>query len=158
MQSNEQRTKLEAALEYGRKRWPVFPVRGKKPLIKNWPEAATTDEAQITSWWGVWPDANIGVVTGRRSGLIVVDVDTKKGKRGDETLRALEKRNGSLPKTLTSRTPSGGWHLVFRMTPGEVKSRKPIWKDAGIDLLADGSFFVAPPSTIGGNSYEWTER
>jgi hypothetical protein len=159
--ADERRSKLEAALEYARRGWPVLPVRGKKPLIKNWPEAATTDEVQIRNWWGengCWRDANIGVVTGRRSGLIILDVDTKNGKRGEETLRVLEERNGPLPRTLKSRTASGGSHYVYRMQVRELKSRKPIWKGADIDLLADGSFFVAPPSTIGGNSYEWTER
>jgi hypothetical protein len=33
----------------------------------------------ITTWWGRWPAANIGVATGTVSGVVVIDVDEPGG-------------------------------------------------------------------------------
>lgn len=146
---------LNAALKYARDGRPVLPLRGKKPLTKHGVKDATRDEAQITQWWTQWPDANIGLATGSVSGWLVLDIDIKKGKRGDESLRALEEEFGPLPMTLKSQTASGGWHFVFRMSDVPVKSRNGVRE--GIDLLADRKYFVAPPSTIDGKAYQWIE-
>ena len=89
---------LAAALDYGRRGWAVVPLHtltgdgcscgrldcsspGKHPRIKTGADhsAASTDAEQISQWWSLWPDANIGLVTGRRSGLLVVDVDPRHG-------------------------------------------------------------------------------
>ena len=81
---------LEAALKYEQRGWAVFPLRprGKEPLTRHGFKNASTSEAQICQWWSEWPDANIGLAT-RKSGLVVVDVDTKEGKKGAETLARL---------------------------------------------------------------------
>jgi len=146
---------LNAALQYAKEGWPVEPLRGKVPLTKHGVKDATTDEAQIREWYTKWANANIGLATGKVSGRLVLDIDVKKGHRGDESLRELEEQYGALPITLKSRTASGGWHYVFRMPVSPVKSRNGV-RD-GIDLLADGKYFVAPPSTIGDKSYRWVE-
>jgi hypothetical protein len=147
--------RLDAALEYAREGWPVLPLRGKIPLTTHGVKDATTDEAQIIAWWTRWPDANIGLATGKISGQVVLDVDVKNGKRGDESLRLLEEEYGPLPKTLKSVTASGGWHLVYRLSDCPVKSRNGVRE--GLDLLSDGKYFVAPPSMIDGKAYCWTE-
>ena len=36
-------------------------------------------EADVEAWWRRWPDANVGVVTGRVSGIVVLDVDPRSG-------------------------------------------------------------------------------
>ena len=153
--TSSQSDRLNAALDYARNRWPVLPLKGKKPLTKHGVKDATRDQTQITQWWTMWPDANIGLATGSVSGLLVLDIDIKKGKRGDESLKALEAEHGKLSKTLQSQTASGGSHFVFRMPNVKVKSRNGVRE--GIDLLADGKYFVAPPSTIDGKAYQWTE-
>ena len=151
----EDNAMLNAALAYAKDEWPVLPLRGKKPLTKHGVKDATRDEARITQWWTMWPDANIGLATGPVSGRLVLDIDIKKGKRGDESLRALEEEFGPLPMTLKSQTASGGWHFVFRMPDVTVKSRNGVRE--GIDFLADGKYFVAPPSMIDGKAYQWIE-
>jgi hypothetical protein len=147
---------LQSALKYVEEDWAVIPLKGKQPLTQHGYKDASKDPAQITQWWTQWPDANVGIVTGDVSGLIVLDIDVKNGHRGDESLRELEEQYGALPITLKSRTASGGWHFVFRVSDRSIKSRKGV-RD-GIDLLADGSYFVAPPSQIRGEAYEWIDR
>ena len=66
---------LADALAYAENGYAVIPVgRNKIPLIKDWPIKAATDCQQIISWWSQWPDANIAIVCGEKSGgLIVVE-------------------------------------------------------------------------------------
>jgi Bifunctional DNA primase/polymerase, N-terminal len=68
---------LACALHYGRcVGWRVFPVRADKtPLVKDWPNVATADEGRIREWWSRWPEAGIGLATGRASGVYIVDID-----------------------------------------------------------------------------------
>jgi putative DNA primase/helicase len=116
MRSNDKRqSNLEAALEYARQGYAVLPLKGKLPLTTHGYKDASRDVAQIAKWWGKHPNANIGIATGEPSGLLVLDIDNKNGKDGDKSLRELEKQYGPLPKTLKAKTPSGGWHYVFRM-------------------------------------------
>lgn len=82
---------LEAALDYARRGWPVFPCNtaNKKPLVgrdldeggkpikgSGGVSKATTDEEQIRAWWRKWPKAMIGVAVGR-GGMLVVDFDPR---------------------------------------------------------------------------------
>ena len=88
---------VELAIKYARRGFPVFPVHtptgdegrpcscntaqcervGKHPRTERGVLDATTDETQIDRWWATWPHANIGLATGARSGVIVLDVDPK---------------------------------------------------------------------------------
>lgn len=120
-----QKPRLEAALRYARAGIPVLPVRvseeengryKKKPLIRDWPNQASTDPRKINPWWHRWPDASIGIVCGERSGLLVVDEDRP---------GALEELPGELPEpdtvlaASTSRdTPHTGLDLNYRFGVG----------------------------------------
>ncbi len=55
----------------------MFPCEpgGKRPLIKDWPNAATTDARKISLWWNRWPEANLATPTGRENGFFALDVD-----------------------------------------------------------------------------------
>jgi putative DNA primase/helicase len=159
---------LEAALAYARRGWPVFPLHSvqegccscgrpacesaaKHPRTLHGLKDATRDEAQIRLWWNTWPDANVGIVTGTQSGLVVVDIDPRNG--GDESLAELERTHGSLPKTIESLTGGGGQHFFFQHPGGSIKS-KPLAE--GIDIKADGGYVVAPPSSHrSGELYRW---
>jgi hypothetical protein len=152
---------LEAALSYARRGWRVLPVhsvrRGrctcgnpdcakiaKHPCIKDWPVAATTDEAQIREWFRQSPYANVGIATGAESDLIVLDLDRKGERDGFASLRELEQVYGSLPDTLFVQTGSDGGHRYFRSTGLANRSRGGI--RPGIDIRAEGGMVVAPPS------------
>jgi hypothetical protein len=145
----------QAALDYAGRGWSVIPaqVRGKRPLVRWKPfqrEAADAD--QIRAWWARWPEANVSIVTGSLSGLIVIDVDPRHG--GDRSFAALEKRHGALPKTLESKTGGGGRHLYF-VHPGGVLGNRAGF-EPGIDVRGDGGCIVAPPSIHpSGKPYAW---
>jgi putative DNA primase/helicase len=55
----------------------VFPLRprDKVPLTSDGFKSATTDSGLIEHWWHDVPAANIGIATGERSGIFVLDVD-----------------------------------------------------------------------------------
>jgi hypothetical protein len=106
---------------------------------------------QIRRWWRRWPGANVGVVTGAVSGLMVLDVDPRHG--GHESLAAIEADHGLVPGTVESLTGGGGQHLYFRH-PGTVVPCRPI--APGLDVKGDGGLVICPPSVhVSGRVYAW---
>lgn len=147
-QKSPTRSELHAAaLRYARRDWPVFPcVPGdKRPLTSRGHLDATTDPSRITSWWNRWPNANIGVPTGERSGLLVLDVD---GDEGRQTLETLEQEHGRLPATLRVSTPNGGEHIYFQYPPGTEVRNSAGKLGPGIDVRGEGGYVLAPPSYL----------
>lgn len=149
---------LKHALEYADKGWYVFPcrekdsepfwddnlgeeriMRAKSPYFAGGFEIATRDREQIIEWWTKLPEAAIGISCGA-SGLVVVDIDTKEGRKGFDNFMSL---NVSKDGALQSLTPSGGMHIIYS---GMLHSHANI--KAGIDLRASGGYIVAPPSFI----------
>jgi hypothetical protein len=100
---------------------------------------ASTDPRKIHAWWNRWPGANIGMPTGKRSGVFVLDVDDL------GALAELEAEIGKLPATWTVRTPSGGLHLYFRHVEGVTNS--PGALPDGIDVRGEGGYVLVPPSS-----------
>jgi hypothetical protein len=159
---------LKAALDYAA-HWPIFPVwgvangqctcgkadcqhPGKHPigiLAPNGRNSATKDPAIIHEWWRRCPEANIGIVTGPESGLVVVDIDPQHGGHPDRL-------PGNLPRTLGVNTGGGGWHYHLAH-PGEgIKFPQELPSRPGVDMKADGGYVVAPPSLhISGERYAW---
>ena len=147
--------RLAAALAYRARGWSVLPVepRGKRPLIA-WRrlQSRRASAADVELWFERWPDANVAIVTGRLSRLVVLDVDPRHG--GDASLAAFEAEHGTLPATVEALSGGGGRHLYFRhpneRTPNRVGLRP------GIDLRGDGGCIVAPPSVHpSGRRYAW---
>ena len=144
-------TKVEAALTYASWGWHIIPVvpNGKVPATQHGVKDATTDAEQITRWWTQNPDFNIGIAAGERSGIIVFDIDPRNG--GDNSWAVWTENHGKVPDGAMQMTAGGGFHHIADYTP-EIRSCK---LTEGVDLLADGRYFVAFPSTIEGRSYEW---
>ncbi len=148
----------EAALAYARHGWQVIPLNGKIPRTEYGYKDATTDPGIIEAWWNKWPDANVGIVTGAVSGLVVLDVD-RHGEDGMKTLADLEREYGSIPSTLQVKTGGGGIHYYFRYPKeGKAPCRTRIYP--GIDIKGDGGYVVAPPSLHPDTHrpYEWIPR
>jgi hypothetical protein len=163
---------LEAAHEYVKRGWGVVPLygiaedgacrcragrlcpvknRGKHPngtRSGTWPELWSG--ADVQAWLEDHPDDNIGIITGARSGLFVLDVD---GAAGVNSLTQLASERGALPATRMVRTGSGGLHYYFRH-PGHFTVRNSTsWIARGIDIRGEGGQVVAPPSVSGLGEY-----
>jgi Bifunctional DNA primase/polymerase, N-terminal/Primase C terminal 1 (PriCT-1) len=163
---------MQVAFGYAKRGWKLFPVHspigpgrcscgdgkclkvGKHPRIKGWNTEATIDIDRITKWWTAWPNANIGIITGKASGIWVLDVDDKND--GSQTLQELSDERGELPKTLTSRT-GAGHHLYFAHPGYPVKGSVQNIGD-GLDVRGDGQYTVAPSSLhANGQVYQWID-
>ena len=102
----------EAALSYAGRGWSAIPIehRAKRPLVAwNEFESRCASAGEIEAWFARWPDANVGIVTGRVSGLVVIDIDARHG--GEASLRRIELERGPLPTTIEAMTGGGGRHL-----------------------------------------------
>jgi P4 family phage/plasmid primase-like protien len=124
---------------------------GKHPLTSHGVKDATTDPAIFEKWWANWPDANVAIAAGPDSNILVIDVDLRNG--GVETLKALERKYGSLRGTTTAITGGGGRHFIFAH-PGFPVRKSGLGK--GIDVLSVGQYIVAAPSNHpSGRVYSW---
>ena len=164
---------VKVAIKYARKNKPVFPLhtptvvtsdpefeggcscgkpkckdQGKHPRTIHGLKDATTDIDKIRHWWGMWPDANIGIRTGEVSNLLVIDVDNPKA------FLELQEKVGELLETLQVKT-GNGFHLIYEYPKGHSISRANDLPH-GIDLRANGSYIVAPPSKhLSGEVYQF---
>lgn len=140
---------------YADKGWHIFPckTRDKTPIVK-WQDEATNDLPRLVDWWTEYPDANIGLATGKRSGLFALDVDSRHG--GEKTLNDLTNKFGQLPNTPISKTGGGGFHYLFEHTNGHEIRNSAGKLGAGLDTRGDGGYIVVPPSLHpSGKYYEW---
>jgi hypothetical protein len=146
--------RLEAALRYLARGWSVVPAAegGKRPIVK-WEtyQDGLPSEAQVRGWFERWPSANVAVVTGAVSGIVVLDVDPKHG--GEESLARFAARGG-LPETIEAETGGGGRHIYFKHPGFEVRNRTGL--APGLDLRGDGGVIIVPPSIHpSGRPYRW---
>lgn len=148
---------LQAALRYAEEYgFSVIPLSKSKvpfkdfPLEKHFTHKATREE--ILLWWGKWPYANVGIVTGSVSGLFVVDFDKYDPKYDEQA--TLQYFPDSII-TPSATTPRGGEHLYFAYPEGKeftIKARSL----PGTDYRANHGYVVAPPSVNGdGRPYQW---
>ena len=125
------------AMEYAVHGMSIIPVLpNKRPWVDSWTEyqnRVPTDK-EIEEWWETRPEAGIAIVTGKISGISVVDVDVHKG--GDPS---------PFPETKTVETPNGGLHLYYEYSPDAHTSTNA---DTHIDIRSDGGYVLAPPSTV----------
>lgn len=154
---------LTAALDYAERGLRVLPIMpgGKRPPMRAWQDAATTDPETIRLWWtGLYADHGVGIATGTGSGVFVLDVDVSDGKAGDETLRELEDSYGPLTDTVRTITGSGGAHHYYRMPAGvEIRNDAGRKLGAGLDIRGEGGQVVAPPTIhpTTGMAYAWED-
>jgi len=159
---------LNHALKYASIGWQVFPLHfiteekcscgkacnspGKHPILSGGFKAATLRKDIISKWWGQHPKSNIGVRTGKESGIFVLDIDPKND--GETSFDKVEEVYGKVPDDVFSITGSGGRHYVFKH-PGDIgRSTTNLWP--GIDTRGDGGYIVVPPSNhASGKEYFW---
>ncbi len=134
-------------------RLAVFPLKpgDKAPATKRGFKNATNDASIVDSWWRDCPDQNIGIATGKTSGVWVLDVD---GEEGEASLARLVAEHGPLPETVEAITGKGR-HIYFRYVEGIGCTAGSI--GLGIDTRGDNGYVVAPPSLHpSGRRYAWS--
>jgi len=148
-------TLAAAALRYAALDIPVFPcvTGGKQPLTSNGFHDATSSPATVAHWWERHPDANIGLPTGARSRVLVVDVDIHGDASGFGAFERSRTAGLSNGWGWLVRTPSGGLHAYY---PTDQEAEQRCWQipSAHVDFRGDGGYVIAPPSriTIGSRS------
>ena len=131
---------------------PLFPVSSKVPMVTDWQMKATTEVAKIAEWNRKYNDPDYAMPTGELSGIWVLDIDTKKGKRGIEFFNEKLKRLEGV--TTTQTTPSGGFHLFFSYTE-KIRNAVDIFgPESGVDIRGDGGYVVICPS----DGYKFTRK
>ena len=151
IQARAFRSIIEAANHYINLGYSVIPLqaKGKKPVVQ-WAEyqnrVATAEE--LTEWFED-TNYNIGIVTGRISGIDVVDCDS-------EEAVALARAKG-LPVCNAVKTGRGiHFYFTHQKGVGNFQKRDDL---PGIDLRAEGGYVVAPPSIhANGTKYHWIEH
>ena len=145
------------ARKYAALRWATFPLAvGKKvPTAGSHGfKSASADPRVVAARAAEYPDANIGIATGKVSGLIVIDIDPRNG--GDLTLKRLAAAGKRFPKTVEAISCQNGRHLYYAYDR-RAKSCRKSKLGMGIDVKMDGGYVVAPPSvwSRNGQAYRW---
>jgi len=147
MQTKKRSVLLQAALRLQEKGLSVIPIkRDKTPLLSSWKEyqERQASKEEIESWFKNNIPDGIALVTGKISGIVVLDVEHD----GDTT--GLE-----IPNTPTVKSGGGGKHFYFKYPETGIKNATRIL-GRKIDIRGDGGYIVVPPSLhLSGNHYEW---
>ena len=160
-----------AAHFYASRGWPVLPLYpmrdgvcacpdeykqdkrcapAKHPIGDLAPHAhlnATTDPAVVSTWWTLWPDANIGIALGP-AGLIDVAPDSVEW-WAEFTARGM-------PPTVHFASGGGEGHEHWLYRRDELPSLR-IARPGQFDILSDGYACVPPNVHESGKPYRWLE-
>ena len=135
MKNNLLTNALQYAELYG---FCVMPIKkDKTPYLDTWKflQSRKATEEEIKGWWTKWADANIGIVTGKTSGITVVDIDVYKGADPKP-----------FPKTYTVKTGNGGLQFYYKYQEGFTISNNAYPNHPHVDIRGDTGYVVAPPS------------
>ena len=80
--------------------------RGKRPIVR-WQtfEERHPTEPEVRGWFERWPLANVAIVTGAISGIVILDVDPSHS--GEKSLMRLALKNAGPPETVEVATGGG---------------------------------------------------
>lgn len=147
---------MEMINQYSQQNFITFPIKPntKKPKNEGWTKLKKPAKIRVGE--------NTGILTGEASGITVLDIDIKdQGMYYYQTF--LDKFNGGEPiDTPTTKTPSGGKHLIFKYWEAPSSAAKMIKvkvgdaiSKIGFDIRNNGGCIVAPPSKIDDVEYQW---
>jgi len=116
--------RVELALAAHARGWVLTPLRGKEAYLRAWQKRPSPSRDDVVAWATA---GNVGLRTGRVSGVVLVDVDVHRG--------------GTIPAWAAGaprvRTGRGGAHCYFAAPADPI----PNSKDAvapGVEILGDG--------------------
>lgn len=126
---------------------------GKAPLVAG--SFNGEDKAEVKKW--VAEGGNYGILTGKISGIAVIDIDTHNGVSGADNLKEFcEAYDIQLPDTKTVMTPSGGLHMYYKLPEkyNDVQFIQNHKELEGVDFQTHGRYVVGWGSHIEGIKYE----
>lgn len=115
--------------------WP-----SKVPILKDWPDRASTDPLDVEEMWAANPRAAVGVACGPE---LAVDLDEKDGKHGIANWEKWCADNGVAVIAHHQTTLSGGAHVIYRLPDGEQLGNGSGSLPKGIDIRGFGGYIVA---------------
>lgn len=128
---------------YYAKGLPVIPLyrREKRPLPNDWSRYhdKPVEEDQATRWVQDYPDSNIGMVLGKQSGIVMMDIDTE-----DEGIINL--LMNILPPSPWRRVGQKGCVLAYRYSGLPTFRIKDANGASICELLSERTQCVLPPS------------
>jgi len=132
--------------EYFKRGYSIIPVgNDKKPLIKWKPyQDRKATQEEIYSWSFDYPGFNVGVVTGKISGLYSLDFDTP------ESYKAFPDELKSTTQTQTAR----GYHLLYSADQ-RLQGQNLIINDHKVEFKGQGQYSIEPSSIINGYPYKF---
>jgi len=126
----------------------------KRPALPTWRQYQVERPSRdVIEEWFNGNDHNLGIITGKVSGLVVLDLD---GKIYDPTFWLAG--HGFNVRTPIVSTGRGGAHVYYKHPGGVVPNGVKLREIDGVslDVRADGGYVVAPPSLHdSGALYEW---
>lgn len=141
---------------------PVVADGSKRPLgsWKNYQETRAT-ELTVKKWWLTAPDQGVGIVCGAVSGgLEMTEIESARmGSEYWDSIDEAMKANGVhsewtwlMDNGYTEITPSGGIHIIYRITdqpvPGNTKIAMDVTaKQTFAETRGEGGFVVVAPSS-----------
>lgn len=142
--------------EYVDEGWVVLPTRvgAKEPAMTTWEKYIhqKPSQALVDKWFSALSGVGAGAVTGRISGIVVVDVEAA-------CPTPLEDLLDRYPTERIAKSGGGGYHLYYRYPDGVSNVPNKVRIQEGVDIRADGGFIVLPPTIHpSGNRYEWIKK
>lgn len=166
----------QAALQYVRRGWPVFPCRerdenwtnsagksgvykSKAPYTGKGLNDATRDEARVLAWWKQHPDALIGVPMGV-NGCFALDFDPRTEEHVDEATGEITVREWTLEQLKAELEAQIGVPLPPSLTAITQSGGVHVWfrqpdgdaiRNRGnlpehVDVRGQGGYVIGPPS------------
>lgn len=128
---------------YYAKGLPVIPLyaREKKPIPQAWQRYYDhpVEPEQQSAWINQFPDANMGVVLGPQSGIVMLDIDSE-----DQTIISLIQQ--LVPASPWQRIGKKGMVLAFKFTGLKTFRIKNTSGETICELLSSRTQVVLPPS------------
>lgn len=168
--SNIIKLKLEQCYRYLDKGFSLIPLQpgGKIPFSELLPKddngrpswkilrERKASRYEIEGWLRDYPDINIGIITGKASRLVVLDIDHRIDENG---LNRLDIDSSIETPTVITGRNENSQHIYFR-TDSEIESRDIFAGEHKVgELMAEGRYIVAPPSKHpSGQTYQWKDK
>ena len=128
-------TPVRYARECVRRGWPVFPAGpDKAPLTPHGFHDASRDRDTILRWFRDHPDALLAIPTGRKSGLLILDIDPAGAEWYHE--HASDLKCGVVVRSRR------GHHLYYTLPAGIEIGRRIGWLP-GVDVLGGDGYAIA---------------